>query len=110
MGVLFVEVKEEGGSPTGMSTEALGRATEREKAMQRQDAEVRGARAMFDRGSWWVVAPVRRPLEICDTVGWCDEPSAFQVQAAALERNGMESLLFDMRSAPNKKHGQLLNR
>lgn len=33
-----------------------------------------------------------------------------QMQAIALERNEMESLLFDMRSAPNKKHGELLDK
>lgn len=32
------------------------------------------------------------------------------MQAIALERNEMESLLFDMRSAPNKKHGELLDK
>lgn len=33
-----------------------------------------------------------------------------EMQAIALERNEMESLLFDMRSAPNKKHGELLDK
>lgn len=36
--------------------------------------------------------------------------AALQMQAIALERNGIESLLLDMRSAPSKKHGQLLDR
>lgn len=33
-----------------------------------------------------------------------------QVRAIALERNELEALLFDMRSAPGKKHGELLDK
>lgn len=33
-----------------------------------------------------------------------------QVRAIALERNELEALLFDMRSAPAKKHGELLDK
>lgn len=33
-----------------------------------------------------------------------------QVQAIALERNELEALLFDMNAAPNKKHGELLDK
>lgn len=33
-----------------------------------------------------------------------------QVRAIALERNELEALLFDMNSAPNKKHGELLDK
>lgn len=34
----------------------------------------------------------------------------WQVRAVALERNELESLLFDMGSAPNKKHGELIDK
>ncbi|CAN0171906.1 unnamed protein product, partial [Ectocarpus fasciculatus] len=33
-----------------------------------------------------------------------------EVRAIALERNELESLLFDMGSAPNKKHGELIDK
>eukprot|EP00903_Cladosiphon_okamuranus_P005639 g5605.t1 len=33
-----------------------------------------------------------------------------EVRAIALERNELEALLFDMNSAPNKKHGELLDK
>ena len=36
--------------------------------------------------------------------------SAEQVRAIALEKNELEALLFDMRSAPNKKHGELIDK
>lgn len=32
------------------------------------------------------------------------------MRAIALERNELESLLFDMGSAPNKKHGELIDK
>lgn len=33
-----------------------------------------------------------------------------QVRAVALERNELEALLFDMNSAPSKKHGELIDK
>lgn len=33
-----------------------------------------------------------------------------QVRAIALERNELEALLFDMNSAPTKKHGELIDK
>lgn len=32
------------------------------------------------------------------------------MRAIALERNELEALTFDMNSAPNKKHGELLDK
>lgn len=104
-----------------MSDKEISKAVADEQERQKEDAEVRAPQ----QGSLRSRRPLSRLLRmlVCLFQGTRDHWSLIlpfsrapcatlpgQVQAIALERNELEALLFDMNAAPNKKHGELLDK
>ena len=106
-----------------MSDEDISKAVADEHERQKEDAEVRATKHRSSYSRVAVLCCLGRPVRREGKVGQQEpHPCAFrhapfldttlpgQVRAIALERNELEALLFDMNSAPNKKHGELLDK